>query len=117
MVLLELGPFHMNGGRSFNIESIDEYIRSIENGEPVVQRVEKLEPEARFREAVVIGLRMVEGIDRDVLKNVHNRDIFTYYDQTLTWLCEQGVLQREGQKLRLTGRGMEIANTVLSYLV
>jgi len=107
----------INNIRSFNCEDVDQYMNKIMAGKSAVLATEKLDREARFREAVVIGLRLVEGIDSAALQKLHGYDLFNYYGATLQRLIDQNCIERENTRVRLTPRGMDIANSVMAYLV
>jgi len=79
--------------------------------------MEELDPEARFRETVVMGLRMTDGISREDLVRRFGFDIFEYYKDILHHLEQQRLVNIQGDRFRLTHMGMNFANQVMALLV
>ena len=79
--------------------------------------MEELDPEARFRETVVMGLRMTDGISREELVSRFGLDIFDYYKDILQHLEQQRLVDIQGDRFRLTQVGMNFANQVMALLV
>ena len=78
---------------------------------------EELDPEARFRETVVMGLRMTDGISREELVHRFGLDIFDYYKDILQHLEQQRLVDIQGDRFKLTQVGMNFANQVMALLV
>jgi len=71
----------------------------------------------RFRETVIMGLRMITGVSVQKLQDRFGMTPREYYGDTLDRLIEQDLLIEQGGRIRLTGKGLPIANQVLSVLV
>ncbi len=78
---------------------------------------EELDPEKRFREAVVIGLRMNKGVSISDLNERFGLDPISYYGKILEFLMDEGLILLKGDSLKLTKRGRMVSNQVLSNLV
>jgi oxygen-independent coproporphyrinogen-3 oxidase len=105
------------GRRCTAVRDIEEYCRLVESGlEPWVE-VEELAPEARFRETVVMGLRLTGGISLTELERRFGLRAEEYYGETLHRLIRQGLLLLAGDNLLLTARGLLLANQVMAELV
>ena len=106
------------GGRRYTgVADIDEYCRRIVSGQDWWSDKEELDPEARFRETVVMGLRMTAGISREELVRRFGLDIFDYYKDILHHLEQQRLVAIQGDRFRLTPVGMNFANQVMALLV
>lgn len=115
-----LGPGAVSclGGRRYTgVADIDEYCRRIASGKDWWSDMEELDREARFRETVVMGLRMMDGISREELVHRFGLDVFDYYTKILERLEQQRLVNIEGDRLRLTQVGMNFANQVMVLLV
>ncbi len=115
-----LGPAaasYLNGVRDKNIEDLEAYLMALLSERLPPQGVERLSPEARFREAVILGLRLLEGISRSRLFREFGFDLKKYYGPVLEDLIKKGLLEWAGDFLRLSKKGLLLANQVLSYLV
>ena len=117
---LGLGPgavSALGGERRAAVADLAEYCRRVGLGETVWDEVERLEVEAAFRETVVMGLRMTAGVSMATLKQRFGIDLMAYYGSVLPRLFEQGVLVLEEDRLRLSRRGLAVANRVMAELV
>jgi len=117
---LGLGP----GAASFfgkkrykNLEDLSLYLKNLEEGKPPPREEEILSQEVRFREAVILGLRLLKGIKLESLVKRFGINPLEYYGETLEKLLKEGLLEISGENLRLTGRGRLLANVVFRELV
>lgn len=118
---LGLGPGAVSclaGKRYTAVPDVEEFCRRIETAERWWSELEELDNEARFRETVIMGLRMTEGL---LLKEMNARfglDVITYYGEILAQLERQGLVRILPDRLCLTRKkGMLLANQVLRELV
>lgn len=117
---LGLGPgavSALGGERRAAVADLAQYCRRVGRGETVWDEVERLEVEATFRETVVMGLRMTAGVSLATLKQRFGIELLAYYGSVLPRLFGQGVLVLEEDRLRLSGRGLAVANRVMAELV
>ncbi len=117
---LGLGPgaaSYLGGRRSKNIEDLSAYFESLERGQLPPREEEVLSEEARFREAVILGLRLLEGIHLKEFEGRFRRDVIAYYGKRLESLVRAGLVEVADEKLRLTPRGRLLANVVFRELV
>jgi len=107
----------LSGCRERAVEDVETYCQSIEAGRnPWIDR-EELGNEERFRETVIMGLRMIKGVSISELHGRFNIDLLTYYGPTLTSLLEQGLVVRENDRIFLSPNGLPVANRVMAELV
>ena len=107
----------LKGERVKNIEDPLLYCQKMERGESVVLESESLDAESSFRESVVMGLRMVEGVSAERLLLRYGIDLRVYYGETLEKLLDQSLLEFDKSTLRLTEKGRALANLVMADLV
>jgi len=93
------------------------FCEQIESGQSVVQEEEWLESAASFRETVIMGLRMNQGVSKERLQRRYQMGLDDYYGDTLIRLVDQGLLEMTASHLRLTARGRVFANQVMAELV
>ena len=93
------------------------FCAQIESGRSVVQEEECLEPAASFRETVIMGLRMNQGVSKERLQRRYEMELNDCYGKTLNRLADQGLLEMTPTHLRLTARGRIFANKVMAELV
>ena len=99
------------------LKDIEGYCGMIESGQEPWIDVEILDQEARFRETVIMGLRLTAGISLSALERRFGLNAEVYYEQRLRFLENQGLLVVEDDMLRLTTSGLDLANQVMAELV
>lgn len=120
------GPFHafgmaahgFDGGiRYWNEATFGSYCAAIETrgtaraGERMPSRHERLE------EAVMTGLRVRTGIDREQFRVRHDVDLLEEFGEALRPSIAAGLVQVDENHVRLTRRGVLMSSEVLSALV
>src|SRR3954451_21609148 len=106
-----------DGERWKNIASTDEYISRLNTEQSVIVERRVLSPETRLEEALFTGLRLVEGLDLDVVGRRYNTDVWARYAQSLQPSLEAGLPVRDVSRLRLSRDGMLLANEILAAFV
>lgn len=94
-----------------------EYVNRLGRNESVVIERESLSQEASFRETVIMGLRMVQGVSRKNLQTRYSLDLLQYYGATLEKLLKLGLLELTETHLRLTEKGWPLSNRIMAELV
>lgn len=106
-----------SGRRMTALADVEQFCTRMQAGQPVCVDEEELSMEERFRETVIMGLRMIRGISLNALEKRFGIDLITYYGATLGRLVRQQLLEIHQGRLRLTERGLLLANTVMAELV
>ncbi|MEX1039905.1 MAG: radical SAM family heme chaperone HemW [Pirellulaceae bacterium] len=107
----------LEGVRETNHRSTTTYIKKVLAGESPIAERDALTPEQRARERLVFGLRRVEGIDIErfaaevgfSVENLAAKEIENF----VTW----GLIEREGNQLRLTREGLLLSDSVAVALL
>jgi oxygen-independent coproporphyrinogen III oxidase len=107
----------ISGTRRQNITSPEQYCCLLEAEKSVVIEEERLEPDASFRETVVMGLRMNRGISLAMLEKRYGISLENYYGKILQKLISDGMLEKNTGFLFLTDTGRGFANRVMAELV
>ena len=107
----------MDGTREKRLQNPLQYIDFINNNSSVIVEKERLSLEASFRETVIMGLRLVEGVSRRRLFERFGIDVKTYYGHTLTDLVKYGLIELSATFLRITDKGRPLSNHVMAELV
>ncbi|MGH9554669.1 MAG: hypothetical protein ACRD2Y_02495, partial [Terriglobales bacterium] len=118
---LGLGPSaqsYLNGCRFGNVEDLEAYHRALEAGRaPVVERA-YLSPEQCRREAVVFGLRLIDGINVAALRSgAASGELLHEWERTLHRLRDQGLVEERTGRVRLTDLGRRFADSVAVELM
>lgn len=107
----------LSGFRFSTVAEPERFARLVQAGIPPLGEGECLPLAARFRESVVMGLRMIEGVSLARLQRRFGLTPPGYYGKMLDDLQAQGLIAVTADSLRLTKAGLPVANQVLSQLV
>lgn len=107
----------VSGVRKKRIVDVQEYINNILNGGSIIAEKECLDPEASFRETVIMGLRMKRGVDIDNLRSRYGLTPKEYYGSVLTSLLNTGLLELTTTHLKITEQGWPFSNRIMAELV
>jgi oxygen-independent coproporphyrinogen-3 oxidase len=107
----------LHGVRERRIADPAEYIRRIKAEQSVVIETESLSGEQSFRETVIMGLRMVNGVSRRTLYERYAIDVQEYYGLTVEKLITLGLIELTATHLRITAKGRQLENLIMAELV
>lgn len=60
----------------------------------------------------MLGLRMLDGLDLDAFEERYGVSLFDVYRKEVTEFTTKGLLEVADSRLRLTSKGLFLANTV-----
>ncbi|MFN2366430.1 MAG: radical SAM family heme chaperone HemW [Desulfurivibrionaceae bacterium] len=106
-----------SGLRIRNLADPNHYAKRLLNREPPWQEGEALAREPSFRETVIMGLRLLEGLDLPALQKRFGINPEEYYGETLRKLVKRNLLSITADRMRLTEAALPFANQVLAELV
>lgn len=104
----------INGKRIKNIENVKIYIEKIKNGDDIIQEIIENSKEDNMEEFIFMGLRMTEGINLNEFKERFKVDINSIYKEVIDKNINRNLLMSDGEKLKLTEKGIELSNIVMS---
>lgn len=110
---------YTNGIRYSNIENIEQYIKNYDEDKTEENLVfhEKQDMEAIQKEYMLLGLRKIDGvsIQEFKIKFVAN-PVFLYHSE-LEKLVNEELLEIDGDMIKLTNKGLDLANIVWEEFV
>lgn len=105
---------YVNGIRSTNARSVKRWIESWLNHQPALQESEQLNNKQRAREAIFLGLRLVDGFDMKEFARRFRTTVNDLAGESLQHHLSGGSLQIIDDHLRLTREGRFIADSVVT---
>lgn len=110
---------YTNNVRYSNIDSIEDYIRNYENGNEIDNFVfhEKQNKESKMKEFMMLGLRKIQGIHIQDFKNKFGENPIYLYKKELEKLVNEELLEIDGDVIKLTNKGIDLANLVWEEFV
>ena len=104
---------YINGRRETNHRSTTTWLKRVLAGESPVGDAEELSPEDRAREAIVLGLRRIEGIARNDFERTTGFVLDVLAGTMIRKHVDAGVLEDDGERVRLTREGRFVADAVI----
>lgn len=102
--------------RSSNVALPATYMKSVSDGRMVSWR-ERLDEDALCYEFFYLGLRMMKGVSYRDFCERFTPDKWSAYEPAICDLIEGGLLQRSGDRVSLTKRGIAISDSVFEQLI
>ncbi|KXG78526.1 Oxygen-independent coproporphyrinogen-III oxidase-like protein YqeR [Fervidicola ferrireducens] len=102
----------MDGVRFYNAYGLKDYIEKVKaKGEAVESRERISEPEQQA-EFVILGLRLIKGVDKAKFYERFKKDIDLVYGEVLEKLEKKGLIVNGKEYVKLTKKGLDLANEV-----
>jgi oxygen-independent coproporphyrinogen-3 oxidase len=112
------GAFSFRGGERFgNARAPRKYCARVEDCGEAVDERERLEPERAAREALMLGLRLTEGVDLAEFRARTGFDAAGLFGGSLEEHRGAGRLELSGGRLKLTLEGILVANSVMADFI
>lgn len=109
------GSSSLIGETRFNrIRDRKEYVEMIHRGEAVDTEQEFLSKESQMEEFMYLGLRKTEGISRTAFQDYFQKSLDEIYGTVIEKLNDEKLLECDGDRVRLSHRGMDVSNCVLA---
>jgi oxygen-independent coproporphyrinogen-3 oxidase len=99
-----------------NVSDFTVYTRAIERGESPVENREDLSPATVIGEALMLGLRLLDGVDREHFRREWGGAPAELFPEGVAFGLNQGWLEEAGQRLRLTAEGLLFADEIFLRL-
>lgn len=109
---------YYQGERYGNKVSLREYSLSIERGERPLGYTHRPSLKERLEETFFMGLRLLkEGIQREEILEDLGVDPFLYYREEIHELVEKGLVEADGETIKLKREGLMVANQVMASFI
>ncbi len=112
------GAWSFVEGRRFSREkNPNKYVEAVLAGQIPVQEQEQLEGRKARGEAAYLGLRLLEGIDLERWRQEKGLELHEEFGQEIKTLIKSGLLSQDQGRLKLSSKGLPLANEVFSAFV
>lgn len=110
---------NMDGKRYGNVTSFKDYFEKIDLGVIPIEEEENIDDEMEMAEYMILGLRLMEGVDCQLFSQRFGKDVFELYGEKLVLLERQGLLDisEDRKNISLTKRGFDLSNQVFMELL
>ena len=107
---------YVNGVRYKNHGPIRHYLKAVEEGNARINE-EHLSQREQMEEEMFLGLRKKTGVSMKRFEEKFGTSFDNLYGQVVRDLCHQGLLQVEGQQIRMTKKGLFLGDTVAERFI
>lgn len=108
---------YFEGKRYCNYPQIKKYIENIKRCGSAKFWEEEPDEKQRISETVILGLRLIRGIDLQEFKTRFKEDFRTLFKEKIVYLKEQGLIIDEGERIRLSKKGLLLGNQVFKEFI
>ena len=110
---------YTNDTRYSNIDTIEEYIENYKNGKQVENFVfhEKQDKSSKMNEYMILGLRQIDGVEIQKFKAKFGENPIYIYHKELEKLVNEDLIEIDGDIIKLTNKGLDLANLVWEEFV
>ncbi len=98
--------------RYWNVLSPAEYIARLEKSHSPQAGVEEIGEALEMAETMIMGLRLLEGVDKRNFRRRFGQDLLEIHGEEIEELIELGLMEMEGERVKLTPRGRLLGNEV-----
>ena len=105
---------YIDGVRYANQGALKFYIDSMLEKGHARREENTVTPKERIEEEMFLGLRLLEGVDLDIFEEKYGRRAEEIFKGVIDKNIREGYLEIEGNKLRLTRKGLFYGNDVFS---
>lgn len=109
----------MDNIRFSNTDDIESYIHNYKANEPNNNFVfhEKLNYLSKTKEYVMLSFRKIEGISKKNFEEKFGLDIYRIFNDELTKLINEELIIDKNEHIRLTDKGLDLANQVFKEFI
>ena len=110
---------YTNDVRYSNIDDIEKYIENYETDNETDNFIfhERLNKNSKMKEFMMLGLRKIKGIKISDFKNKFGDNPIFLYRKELEKLVNEDLIEIDGDDIRLTNKGLDLANLVWEEFV
>jgi len=106
-----------DGERRGNVGDVEAYCARVEAGRDPTATRERLDPEKRAREALMLGLRMRAGVELDEFRRRTGFGAEELFGETLPAHVAAGRAEIASGRLRLTLEGLLVADSIMAEFI
>ena len=108
---------YIKGERFCNESDLKTYLDRCSDEENLRQELEILSLQEKMEEFMFLGLRMMDGVSGSEFVGRFGQNMWNVYKDVIEKLAEQGLLEIKSPSIRLTEKGIDVSNYVLSQFL
>lgn len=95
----------------------DDYYNDIDNNKTPIDEVEIIDNTMEMAEFVMLGLRLVDGVDKKEFKLRFTKNIKNVYGDLINKFSKDGLLLVDEERIALTEKGRDLSNLIFMELL
>ncbi len=103
---------YFNGERYSNVEGVSNYIDTVSKNGVFKENVETIDEIESMSEFVILGLRLIDGVNCDEFFERYEKEIFSVYGTQIEMLTKKSLIEHKDSKIKLSPLGLDLANEV-----
>lgn len=103
---------NLENKRFSNVSDFKNYYYKLDRNEFPLYEIEDIDKEMEIGEYIILGLRLIEGINKDEFKRRFNKDIEDLYREQILKNIKNGLLTEWENHFKLTNLGLDLSNQV-----
>lgn len=102
-----------------NVQDFESYFKNIDQCKlPIDEETkEVIDEDMEIAEYIMLGLRLNEGIDKNVFKDRYKKDIVDFFKGNLERFKKDGLIEEGEMTLKLTDKGLDICNIIFMKIL
>lgn len=108
---------YFNNYRYGNIEDMNLYFNQISNKNLAIAEKEYIDKNMEMAEYLILGLRLIQGINYKKFEEKFNTNINEVYGKTIDKFINEGLLVESKGNLRLSKHGLDLCNIVFMEIL
>lgn len=111
---------YLNGKRFYNVEDLNKYITNIEKNEfknNIIIEEENRTKEEIAKEYMMLGIRKIEGVSISEFQRKFELNPLFYFRFEISKLQEMDLIEVDLDNIRLTKKGLDLANIVFEEFI
>ena len=103
---------YFKGRRYWNRSNFNDYFSDLNKGNLPIEDGEDISREVEISEFAIMGLRLIDGIDKDLFKKRFKKDINCFFDEKIKKHLKGGLIIEDKNSIKLTEKGLDLSNLV-----
>ena len=110
---------YTDGARYSNTEKLEEYIENYKNGKQENNFIfhEKQDKLSQMKEFIMLGLRKIEGVKKSDFKEKFGINMKNFFNVEIQKLIKQKLIIEDEKTIKLSNKGIDLANLVWQEFV
>lgn len=108
---------YFNSYRYGNTQDMKFYFDQISKRKFAIEEKEFIDKEMEMAEYLILGLRLIKGINYKDFENKFNLNINEVYGKTINKFIDEGLLIENKENIRLSQRGLDLCNIIFMEIL